>query len=1405
MLKRQIAVAALIAATLAGCDKATPPIMADRPVRTITIEQGAEGEIVSLTGQVRAKDEVSLAFRVDGRMIERPVHVGDVLTADQLVARLDPQIQDNALRSAQANLASVEAVLTQARLTFQRQQQLLKDGWATRANFDEAQQKLLTVQAQVDSAQAQARIAHEQQSYAMLFADSPGAVTAVGAEPGEVVHAGQMVVQLAREGGRDAVFDVPEQLIRNSPPDTKIDIALSNDPQVKATGRVREVSPQADGATRTFQVKVGITEPPAAMKLGDTVVGHVRLTAPPGVEVPASALTETDGRPAVWVVDPAEQDRVAPQRRSPALRSGLCGDLPGPGKRRAGCHRRRADAAPGPEGPPPGSGLMNLNLTEWAIRHRSLVIYFMLVIVVAGVGSYFRLGRSEDPDFTVKTMVVQVGWPGATVSDTLEQITDRLERKLEETPNLDYLKSYTTAGQATVFVNLKDSTPAAKVPDIWYQVRKKIYDIRNDLPQGIVGPGFNDEFGDTYGIVYGFTADGFTHRELRDAVDDIRKQLLELPDISKIDVLGAQDERVYVEFSTEQLAGLGIDRAALIAALNAQNAVTPQGVVQTADEKILVRVSGAFRSEQDILAVNFAANGRMVRLGDIARVTRGPADPAQPMFRVNGKEGIGLAIAMRKGGDVLALGRNVERAMTEIKANLPVGIEPTLVANQPVTVEHAVADFMEALWEAIAIVLGVSLLALGLRAGAVVALSIPLVLAVVFMTMSAFGIDLQRISLGALIIALGLLVDDAMITIELMVTRLERGDEKDEAARFAYSSTAYPRLAGTLVTIAAFVPIGFARSAAGEYTFSIFAVVGIALIASWCVAALFTPMLGVWVLKKPKTAHPEAPGPAMRAFRAFLALAMRARWVTIGATLALFAVALFGMGFVPQQFFPASDRPELLVDLQLPENASISATNEASARLDKLLKDDQDIDHWSAYVGQGAVRFYLPLNVQLPNDFFAQAVVVTKGLEQRERVKAKLERALAADFPNAVGRVYPLELGPPVGWPLQYRVSGREPEEVRKIASKVAELLGSVPGAANVNYNWMEPGRTIKIRVDQDQARLLGLSSQQLSLAVNAVVSGVTATQMRSGIWLDDVLVRASAEQRMSLSTIRTLQVPLPNGKTVPLSQIASVEYGQEYPIVWRRDRLPTVTVQADLAPGTQAATVVQELTPKMAALNAGLPSGYQVSVGGSVEESGKAQTSVIVVVPLMLVIMLTVLMVQLQSFSSMILVMSVAPMGVIGVVAALLLADKPLGFVAILGVLALTGMIARNSVILIDQIETDKAKGLHPWDAVVEATSHRVRPILLTASAAILGMVPIAPTIFWGPMAYAIMGGLAGATALTLVFLPALYVAWFRIERPEPDTRPKIDLRDLEPTGGSEEVTHEGVLEDACLSTQPS
>ncbi len=1011
-----------------------------------------------------------------------------------------------------------------------------------------------------------------------------------------------------------------------------------------------------------------------------------------------------------------------------------------------------------------------LNLSEWAIRHRSLIAYFMLAIVIAGIGSYFQLGRNEDPAFTIKTMVVQTQWPGATVTDTIQQITERIERKLQETPGLDYIRSYTTAGQSTIFVNLKGSTPAAKVPDIWYQVRKKVGDIRNTLPQGVVGPGFNDEFGDTFGIVYGFTADGFSHRELKDYVDDVRSRLLQVPDVSKVDVLGAQDERVYVEFSTDRLAGLGIDRSQLIAALQAQNAVAPAGVVQTGDENILVRVSGAFRSEKDILAVNFMAGGRIIPLSDIAHVTRGPADPPQPMFRVNGKEAIGLAISMRDGGNVLALGRNIERAMAEIIVDLPIGIEPTLVAEQPATVEHAVDEFMEALWEAIAIILFVSCVSLGARAGSVVAIAIPLVLAIVFVAMTFCGIDLQRISLGALIIALGLLVDDAMITIEMMISRMERGDTKEQAAAFAYRSTAFPRLAGTLVTVAGFVPIGFAQSSAGEYTFSIFAVVGIALISSWFVAALFTPLVGVWILKPPKTVHSGTPGTIMALFRRVLLSAMRARWRTVIMTLVAFALSLVGMLFVPQQFFPSSDRSELLIDLKLPQNASIQATRDVSAKLDRLLAEDHDVERWSTYVGRGAVRFYLPMDLQLPNDYFGQLVVVTKGLEQRKQVQARLEQALETAFPNVVARVYPLELGPPVGWPLQYRVSGPDPDHVREIAFKVAQIMGEQASVQKVNYDWIEPARMVTIRVDQDQARLLGLSSRDLAQSINTVVTGATVTQMRDWIYLVDVVTRATTEQRMSLATLRSLQVPLPNGRTVPLTQLASVEYGQEYPFIWRRDRLPTLTVQADVAPNILPATVVQSLAGRFNDLKASLPVGYTVTVGGTVEESSKAQQSVIAVVPLMLFLMLTILMIQLQSFHRLLLVLSVAPLGVIGVVVALLASGKPLGFVAILGVLALIGMIARNSVILIDQIETEKANGRHPWNAVIEATMNRFRPILLTAAAAILGMVPIAPTIFWGPMAYAIMGGLAGATLLTLLFLPALYVAWFGISCPGDD-----------------------------------
>ncbi len=1011
---------------------------------------------------------------------------------------------------------------------------------------------------------------------------------------------------------------------------------------------------------------------------------------------------------------------------------------------------------------------MGFNVSKWALEHRSFVVYLMIASIMAGLSSFYSLGRDEDPAFVIKTMVVQAAWPGATVDDTQKQVTERIERALQETPHLDFLRSYTLPGKTTIFVNLKGATPANEVPDTWYHVRKNVGDMRHTLPAGVIGPGFNDEFGDTYGIIYGFTADGFSQRELRDYVDDVRSKLLLVPDVTKVEMLGAQDERVFVEFSMQRLAGLGIDRSALIAALQAQNVVSPAGVIQTGNEQLLLRVTGAFESEEDLRNINFVAGGRMIRLRDIADVHRGFADPPQPLFRVNGKPAIGLAIAMREGGDVLALGSNVDKAIHAITADLPLGIEPILVADQPHVVEHAISDFTTSLWQAIAIIMAVSFVSLGVRAGLVVAISIPLTLAIVFPIMQLAGIDLQRISLGALIIALGLLVDDAMTTIDVMTSRLAAGDTKEQSASYAYTSVAMAMLTGSFVTAAGFVPIGFAKSSAGEYTFSIFVVVGVSLIVSWIVAVLFAPLLGVWLLKAPKAS--AKPSRILGGFRAMVVGAMRFRWITIGVTAGCFVVAVLLSPLIPRQFFPPSDRPELLVDMRLPQNASIFATDEAADRLSKVLAKDPDVASWSTYVGRGAIRFYLPLAVELPNDFFTQAVVIAKDVAARKRLQAHLEEVLANQFPAAISRVSPLGLGPPVGWPIQYRVSGPDLSQVRDIALRLASIVSSDPNATHVNYDWMDPARRVRINIDQDQARLLGLSSAALAQVLQSVVTGTTVTQLRDGIYLVDVVARATDEQRVSLETLRNVQLPLPNGRTVPLSQLASFDFDQEFPLIWRRDRVPTLTVQADVAPGNLPESVVAHLAPAVDTLNASLPVPYRIEVGGTVEESANSQASVIAVVPLMLLLMITFLMIQLQSFSMLALCLIVVPMAMTGVVAALLLFHQPLGFVAILGILSLIGMIARNAVILVEQIEAERSAGKAPWVAVIDATVSRFRPIMLTAISTVLGLIPIAATIFWGPMAFAVMGGFLVGTIVTLIFLPALYVAWFRIKEPRTD-----------------------------------
>ncbi|MBX8503011.1 efflux RND transporter permease subunit [Pseudomonas lijiangensis] len=1009
----------------------------------------------------------------------------------------------------------------------------------------------------------------------------------------------------------------------------------------------------------------------------------------------------------------------------------------------------------------------SFNLSEWAIKHQSFVWYLMFVALLMGVFSYMKLGREEDPSFTIKTMVIQTRWPGATVDETLKQVTDRIEKKLEELDSLDYVKSYTRPGESTVFVYLRDTTSAKDIPQIWYQVRKKIDDIRGQFPQGLQGPAFNDEFGDVFGSIYAFTADGFSMRQLRDYVEKVRADIRAVPGLGKVEMIGQQDEVIYLNFSTRKLAALGLDQRQVVQSLQSQNAVTPAGVIEAGPERISVRTSGQFASEKDLAAVNLRLNDRFYRLSDIAEITRGYTDPPKPLFRYNGKPAIGLSIAMQKGGNIQEFGKALHERMDISTAELPVGVGVHKVSDQAEVVDKAVGGFTSALFEAVIIVMVVSFVSLGVRAGLVVACSIPLVLAMVFVFMEYSGITMQRISLGALIIALGLLVDDAMITVEMMVTRLEMGETREQAATYAYTSTAFPMLTGTLVTVAGFVPIGLNNSSAGEYTFTLFAVIAVAMLVSWIVAVLFAPVIGVHILSsniKPKS---EEPGRIGRAFNSSMLWAMRHRWLAIGMTLLLFAASLFSMQFVQNQFFPSSDRPEILVDLNLPQNASINETRKVVDRFEASLKDDPDIERWSTYIGQGAVRFYLPLDQQLENPFYAQLVIVSKGLEERGALTERLQKRLRDEYVGIGSYVQPLEMGPPVGRPLQYRVSGENIDKVRQHAIELATLLGKNSHVGEVIYDWNEPGKVLRIDINQDKARQLGLSSEDVAQLMNSVVSGSAVTQVRDDIYLVNVVGRAEDAERGTPETLQNLQIVTPAGASIPLLAFATVGYELEQPLVWRRDRKPTITVKGAVRDEIQPTDLVKQLKPEVDKFAAGLPVGYKVATGGTVEESSKAQGPIASVVPLMLFLMATFLMIQLHSVQKMFLVASVAPLGLIGVVLALIPTGTPLGFVAILGVLALIGIIIRNSVILVTQIHAYEQSGYSPWDAVVEATEHRRRPILLTAAAASLGMIPIAREVFWGPMAYAMIGGIIIATLLTLLFLPALYVAWYRIKEP--------------------------------------
>jgi multidrug efflux pump subunit AcrB len=1008
------------------------------------------------------------------------------------------------------------------------------------------------------------------------------------------------------------------------------------------------------------------------------------------------------------------------------------------------------------------------NLSDWALEHRSLVWYFMLVFIVAGVFAYINLGREEDPSFTIKTMLIQANWPGASVDEQAKQVTDRIEKKLEELDKLDFTRSVTTAGRTIVFVNLKDNTKARDVVPTWLQVRNMIEDIKPQFPQGVLGPFYNDRFGDVFGNIYAFTSDGLSPRQLRDYVENVRAEVLTVPNAGKVELIGARDEVIYLEFSTRQIAALGLNQQQIIASLQAQNAIAPSGVIQSGPEQVSVRVTGQFSSEESLRAINLRVNNRFFRLSDVATITRGYTDPPASLFRFNGEDAIGLAVGMKPNANLLDFGKALEHKMEEVKGELPIGVGVHLVADQPLIVEEAVSGFTRALFEAVAIVLAVSFVSLGVRAGFVVSLSIPLVLAITFLVMTYLDISLQRVSLGALIIALGLLVDDAMIAVEMMVARLEAGDPLNKAATYVYTSTAFPMLTGTLVTVAGFIPIGLNSSAAGEYTFTLFVVIAVSLLISWIVAVLFAPLLGVTFLPATMKKHDDKPGRFTTLFQRVLLWSVRRRWLTIIATVLLFLASLAGMTLVQQQFFPASDRPELIVDWNLPQNSSIAETRAQMERFEKVaLVGNKDVDHWSSYVGQSAVRFVLAYDVQPSNPYYGQTVIVTKGVEERNRVHAAIDKMLREDFVGTDTFVKTLELGPPVGRPVQYRVSGPDVQVVRSLAQDLAGRISANPKLAAPNFDWNEPERVLKVDVLQDKARQLGITSQDIASALNSVVGGVTITQVRDSTYLVNVVVRSREAERSSLETLKNMQLPTGSGESIPLAAVANFDYALEQPTIWRRSRIPTLTVRAGLVGGALPDTVVNELKPTVNAFIAELPAGYNVVTGGSVEESAKSQGPIAAVVPLMLFVMATILMIQLQSFQRLFLVVAVAPLGLIGVVVALVSSNSPMGFVALLGVLALIGILIRNSVILIVQIEDLVREGKDRWLAVIEASEHRMRPIALTAAAASLALIPIAREVFWGPMAYAMMGGIIAGTAITLLFLPALYVAWFRLKEP--------------------------------------
>lgn len=1038
---------------------------------------------------------------------------------------------------------------------------------------------------------------------------------------------------------------------------------------------------------------------------------------------------------------------------------------------------------------------MKFNLSEWSLNNKGLILYFMILMAIVGAFSYSKLSQSEDPPFTFKVMVVQTYWPGATAEEVSIQVTDRIEKELMRTGLYDRIMAYSRPGESMVTFVARDSLKSSQIPDVWYQVRKKIGDMKGQLPQGVQGPFFNDEFGDTFGNIYVLTGKDYDYALLKEYADRLQLQLQRVKDVNKVDLVGLQDQKIWVEISNTKAAQMGIPVRDIQQALEQQNSIANAGFFETSTDRIQLRVSGALHSVEELKSMPLLVGSRTIQLSDVADVYRGFSDPAQPRMRFMGQDGIGLAVSMRKGGDIIALGKNLEKEFKDLQQTLPLGMALEKVSDQPVAVQRSIHEFVQVLAEAVIIVLLVSFFSLGFRTGLVVAFSIPVVLAMTFAGMHLFDVGLHKISLGALILALGLLVDDAIIAVEMMAIKMEQGYSRLQAAGFMWKTTAFPMLTGTLITAAGFLPIATAASSTGEYTRSIFQVVTIALVVSWFAAVLFVPYLGDKLLpdqqqntKAPwyqrlwarwrKQAEPQPvilphgeqhdpyQSKFYQRFRSWVAFCLNYRKSVIAFTVGIFVLSILMFKLVPQQFFPPSNRAEILVDLKLEEGASLQATEQAVKKVEQFLAQQKGIENYVAYVGTGSPRFYLPLDQQLPQASFAQFVVLASSLDDRNEIRQSLDEEIRKLLPQVRTRVTLLENGPPVGYPIQYRVSGEDLNEVRRRAQQVAAVVGENTNTTNVHLDWGEPSKVIRLNIDQDRARQLGVSSLDLSRFLESSIQGAVINQYREKRELIDIRLRGDPNERVNVAALSSLAVPTQQGHSVPLAQIATIEYSFEDGLIWHRNRLPTITVRADIRGHLQPATVVEQLSESIQQVRQELSSGYLIEVGGTVEESAKGQNSVNAGMPLFLAVVFTLLMLQLRSMSRAFIVFLTAPLGLIGVVLFLLLFNKPFGFVAMLGTIALSGMIMRNSLILIDQIEQDIRIGHHPWDAVIDATVRRARPIMLTALAAVLAMIPLSRSIFFGPMAVAIMGGLVIATLLTLFFLPALYAAWFKVKK---------------------------------------